>query len=74
MASGDRKVAKELARREYRTAVEGKSRRDLQSLAKQYCIPANLKSNVIIDEIVHMEYDDCSVRGRRTGCTVSDMH
>ena len=60
MASGDRKVEKELARREYRTELEGESRRDLQSLAKQYCIPANLKNNEIIDEILHMEYDDCS--------------
>ena len=60
MASGDRKVEKELARREFRTKLEGESRRDLQSLAKQYCIPANLKNNEIIDEIFHMEYDDCS--------------
>ena len=60
MASGDRKVEKELVRREYRTELEGESRRDFQSLAKQYCIPANLKNNEIIDEILHMEYDDCS--------------
>ena len=60
MASGDRKVEKERARREYRTKLEGESRRDLQSLAKQYCIPANLKSNEIIDEILHMECDNGS--------------
>ena len=59
MASGDRKVENERARREHRTELEGESRRDLQSLAKQYCIPANLKSNEIIDEILRMEYDDC---------------
>ena len=53
-------IEKELARREYRTELEGESRRDLQSLAMQYCIPANLKSNEIIDEILHMEYDDYS--------------
>ena len=58
MASGDREVEKELARREYRTELEGKSRRDLQSLAKDYGIPANLKSNAIIDGILHWEYDD----------------
>ena len=52
MASGDRKVERELARRVHRTELEGESRRDLQSLAKQYCIPANLKSNEIIDEIL----------------------
>ena len=54
MASGDRKVEKELARREHRTELECESRRDLQSLAKQYCIPANLKSNEIIDEILRV--------------------
>ena len=59
MASGDRKVEKELTRREFRTKLEGESRRDLQSLAKQYCIPANLKSNELIDQILYMEYDDC---------------
>ena len=57
MASGDREVEKERARREHRTKLEGESRKDLQSLAKQYRIPANFKSNEIIDEILHMEYD-----------------
>ena len=47
MASGDREVEKERARREHRTKLEGESRKDLQSLAKQYCIPANFKSNEI---------------------------
>ena len=61
MASGDRKVEKELARREYRTKLEGESRKDLQSLAKQYFIPANLKNNEIIDEILFMEYDNGSL-------------
>ena len=70
MASGDRKVEKELARRdigwpaiwrEHCTELEGESRRDLQMLAKQYCIPANLKSNEIIDEILRMEYDNGSL-------------
>ena len=43
----------------YRTELEGKSRRDLQSLAKQdYGIPANLKSSAIIDGILHIQYDD----------------
>ena len=55
MASGDHKVEKELARREHRTELEGESRRDLQLLAKQYCIPANIKSNKIIDEILRVE-------------------
>ena len=50
MASEDREVEKELARREYRTELECKSRTDLQSLAKDYGIPANLKSNVILME------------------------
>ena len=59
MASGDLAVEKELARhREYRTLtrteLEGESRRDLQLLAKQYCIPANIKSNEIIDEILRV--------------------
>ena len=63
MASGDLAVEKELARhREYRTLtrteLEGKSRRDLQLLAKQYCIPANIKSNKIIDEILRVECDN----------------
>ena len=64
MASGDRAVEKELAerraarRREYRTELEGESRRDLQLLAKQYCIPANIKSNKIIDEILRVECDN----------------
>ena len=57
MASEDREVEEELARREYRTELEGKSRTDLQSLAKDYGIPANLKSNVLIDGILHCEYD-----------------
>ena len=62
MASGDRKVEEELARHEYRTKLEGKTRRELQSLAKDYYfIPANLKSNAIIDEILRMEYDDGSL-------------
>ena len=61
MASGDREVEKELTRREYCTKLEGESRKDLQSLAKQYCIPANLKNNEIIDEILHMEYDNSSL-------------
>ena len=61
MASGDRKVEKELTRREYRTKLEGGFRKDLQWLAKQYCIPANLKSNEIIDEILRMEYDNGSL-------------
>ena len=60
MASGDLAVEKELARhREYRTLtrteLEGESRRDLQLLAKQYYIPANIKSNKIIDEILRVE-------------------
>ena len=64
MASGDLAVEKELAerraarRREYRTELEGESRRDLQLLAKQYCIPANIKSNKIIDEILRVECDN----------------
>ena len=58
MASGDREVEEKTSRREYRTELEGKSRRDLQSLAKDYGIPANLKSNAIIDTILHWEYDD----------------
>ena len=59
MASGDRKVEKQLTRREFRTKLEGESRGDLQKLAKQYCIPANLKSDALIDQILYMEYDDC---------------
>ena len=62
MASGDRKVEKELARREHRTELEGESRRDLQLLAKQYCIPANIKSNKIIDEILRVECDNGTPR------------
>ena len=59
MASEDREVEVELARRRvYRTELEGKSRRELQSLAKDYGIPANLKSNVLIDGMLHWEYDD----------------
>ena len=58
MASEDREVEKELARREYRTELECKSRTDLQSLAKDYGIPANLKSNIIIDGILRWEDDD----------------
>ena len=58
MASGDREVEKERARREHRTKLEGESRKDLQSLAKQHCIPANLKSKEIIDQILHLEYDN----------------
>ena len=61
MASEDREVEEELARREYRTELEGKSRTDLQSLAKDYGIPANLKSNVLIDGILHWEYDDMAM-------------
>ena len=61
MASEDREVEEELARREYRTELECKSRTDLQSLAKDYGIPANLKSNVIIDGILHWEYDDMAL-------------
>ena len=67
MASGDLAVEKELARhREYRTLtrteLEGESRRDLQLLAKQYCIPANIKSNEIIDEILRVEWDNGTPR------------
>ena len=58
MASEDREVEEELARREYRTELKCKSRTDLQSLAKDYGIPANLKSNVLIDGMLHWEYDD----------------
>ena len=59
MASEDREVEVELARRrKYRTELECKSRRELQSLAKDYGIPANLKSNVLIDGMLHWEYDD----------------
>ena len=62
MASEDREVEEELARRrEYRTELKCKSRTDLQSLAKDYGIPANLKSNVIIDGILHWEYDDMAL-------------
>ena len=68
MASGDLAVEKEPAeqraarRREYRTELEGESRRDLQLLAKEYCIPANIKSNKIIDEILRVEWDNGTPR------------
>ena len=66
-----REVEKELARREYRTELECKSRTDLQSLAKDYGIPANLKSNAIIDGILHWEYDD--LLGISGASTVFDL-
>ena len=70
MASKDREVEKELARREYRIELECKSRRDLQSLAKNYRIPANLKSNAIIDGILHWDNDDSlDVSYHLTYCT-----
>ena len=64
MASGDREAEKRaggLVRREFRTEfeLECKSRSELQSLVKDvYGLPANLKSSVIIDGILHCEYDD----------------
>ena len=61
MASEDREVEEELARREYRTELKCKSRTDLQSLAKDYGIPSNLKSNVLIDGMLHWEYDDMAL-------------
>ena len=64
IASEDRAVEKETSRREYRTKLECKSRRDLQALAKEFCIPANLKSNEIIDGILRAEYVDVPFQTR----------
>ena len=69
MAAGDRHGSvqareleeEKLARRtpaKHRTELECKSRRELQSLAKDvYGITANLKSSVIIDGILQLEFD-----------------
>ena len=78
MASGDRKVEKELTRRVYRTKLEGESREDLQSLAKQYSrLYAETVNRVAAmalgDRKVEKELTRCEYRTKLEGESREDL-